>query len=76
MTKLNEVIARVRALPEQDRDDIAAVLAAILDNRDRVPPLTDEQIEAVRRSQEAVRHGEIASDEEMNALWRRFGLEG
>jgi hypothetical protein len=76
MTKLNEVIARVRALPEQDRDDIAAVLAAILDNRDRVPPLTDEQVEAVRRSQEAVRRGEIASDEEMNALWRRFGLEG
>jgi hypothetical protein len=76
MTKLNEVIARVRALPEQDWDDIAAVLAAILDNRDRVPPLTDEQVEAVRRSQEAVRRGEIASDEEMNALWRRFGLEG
>ena len=76
MTKLNEVIARVRALPEQDRDDIAAVLAAILDNRDRVPPLTDEQVEAVRRSQEAVRRGEIASDEEMNALWHRFGLEG
>ena len=76
MTKLTEVIARVRALPEQDRDDIAAVLAAILDNRDRVPPLTDEQVVAVRRSQEAVRRGEIASDEEMNALWRRFGLEG
>ncbi len=76
MTKLNEVIARVRALPEQDRDDIAAVLAAILDNRDRVRPLTDEQVEAVRRSQEAVRRGEIASDEEMSALWRRFGLEG
>ena len=76
MTKLNEVIARVRALPEQDRDDIAAVLAAILDNRDRVPPLTDEQVEAVRRSQEAVRRGEIASDEEMNALWHLFGLEG
>jgi hypothetical protein len=76
MTKLNEVIARVRALPEQDRDDIAAVLAAILDNRDRVRPLTDEQVEAVRRSQEAVRRGEIASDEEMNALWHLFGLEG
>jgi alkylhydroperoxidase family enzyme len=76
MTKLNEVIARVRSLSQEDQDDIAAVLAAILNNRDSVPPLTDEQVEAVRRSQEAVRRGETASDEEMNALWRRFGLEG
>ncbi len=76
MTKLDEVIARLRALPEEDQDDIVEVLTAILDNRDGVPPLTDEQVEAVRRSQEAVRRGEIASDGEMSALWRRFGLEG
>ena len=77
MTKLlDEVIARVRALPEEDQDDIAEVLAAVLDNRESVPPLTDEQVEAVKRSQEAVRRGEVASNEEMNELWRRFGLEG
>jgi hypothetical protein len=75
MTKLlDDVIARVRALPASDQDDIAALLAEVVDNRESVPPLTDEQLEQVRRAQEAVRRGEIATDEEMDELWRRFGL--
>jgi uncharacterized protein YbjT (DUF2867 family) len=75
MTKmLDKIIARVRALPDADQDDIAEVLAAVLDNRESVPPLTDEQVEEVKRTQEAVRRGEIATDEEMDELWRRFGL--
>lgn len=75
MTKLlDEVIEKVRALPEEDQDQIAEVLAAVLHGNESVPPLTDEQVEAVKRTQEAVRRGEVASDEEMDELWRRFGL--
>ena len=75
MTKmLDKLIARVRALPDTDQDDIAEVLAAVLDNKENVLPLTDEQVEEVKRTQEAVRRGEIATDAEMNELWRRFGL--
>jgi uncharacterized protein YpuA (DUF1002 family) len=75
MTKLlDEVVARVRTLPVDDQDDIAAFLAEVLHNRENVPPLTDEQVEEVRRTQEAARRGEFATDEEMDELWRRFGL--
>ena len=75
MTKmLDKMIARVRALPDTDQDDIAEVLAAVLDNKENVLPLSDEQVEEVKRTQEAVRRGEIATDSEMNELWRRFGL--
>ncbi|HEX8168312.1 MAG TPA: hypothetical protein VF601_21310 [Beijerinckiaceae bacterium] len=75
MTKLlDEVIAKVRALPKEDQDQIAEVLAAVLHGNEHVPPLTDEQVETVRRTQDAVRRGEISSDEEMDELWRRFGL--
>ena len=75
MTKLlDEVIARVRALPVRDQDDIAVFLAEVVHNRESVPPLTDEQLEEVRRTQEAVRRGEVATDDEMDQLWRRFGL--
>ena len=75
MTKmLDKMIARVRALPDTDQDDIAEVLAAVLDNKENVLPLSDEQVEEVKRTQEAVRRGEIATDAEMNELWRRFGL--
>jgi hypothetical protein len=75
MTKLlDEVIAKMRALPDEDQDDIAEVLAAVLHNRDGVPPLTDEQVDEVRRTQDAVRRGEVATDQEMDELWSRFGL--
>jgi hypothetical protein len=75
MTKLlDEVIAKMRALPAEAQDDIAELLAAVLHNREGVLPLTDEQVEEVRRTQEAVRRGDVATDEEMDELWRRFGL--
>jgi hypothetical protein len=75
MTKLlDQVLARVRALPEEEQDQIAELVAAVLHHGETASPLTDEQVEEVKRTQEAVRRGEVATDEEMDELWRRFGL--
>jgi hypothetical protein len=75
MTKLlDQVLAKVRALPEEEQDQIAELVAAVLQHGDTASPLTDEQVEEVKRTQEAVRRGEVATDEEMDELWRRFGL--
>lgn len=75
MTKLlDEMIAKVRTLPEEEQDQIAEVLAAVLHQNETVSPLTDDEVELVKRTQEAVRRGEVATDEEMDELWRRFGL--
>jgi uncharacterized protein YpuA (DUF1002 family) len=75
MTKLlDQVLARLRALPEQEQDEIAELVAAVLHNKETASPLTDEQVDEVKRTQAAVRRGEVATDEEMDELWRRFGL--
>jgi hypothetical protein len=39
--------------------------------------LSDEQVEEVKRRQQAIRDGRtrFATDEEMNALWKACGLE-
>jgi len=39
--------------------------------------LTDEQVEEVKRRQQALREGtsRFVTDEEMNAFWKRCGLE-
>ena len=75
MTKLlDEAIERVRALPEDDQDQVAEVLMAVLRKEDEAYRLTDEQLRTVRRTQEAVRRGEVASEDEVRELWGRFGL--
>lgn len=71
---LDEAIEKVRALSADDQDRVAEVLLAVVEESGNSYRLTDEQVEAVRRAQEAARRGEIATDEEMNELWRRFGL--
>jgi dihydrodipicolinate synthase/N-acetylneuraminate lyase len=74
MTKrLDEAIAKVRALPEDHQDQVADVLFAVLQTGD-APDLTDEELETVRQSREAIRRGDVATDEEMEEVWRRFGL--
>jgi hypothetical protein len=72
--RFDEVIQKVRALPEHDQEQVAEVLMAVLETHDRVAPLSDDDLETVKRTQEAVRRGEVATDQEMDELWRRFGL--
>ncbi len=75
MTKLlDEAIERARALPEADQDQVAEVLMAVVQKSRAAYRLTDEQAETVQRTQDAVRQGAIATEDDMDALWRRFGL--
>jgi predicted transcriptional regulator len=75
MTKLlDEAIAKLKALPEQDQDRIADLLLelAAADGADH--ELTPEQIREVEIAMEQAARGEFASDEEMAEIWRRFDL--
>jgi hypothetical protein len=75
MTKrLDQAIARIRTLPDKDQDQLAEVLFAVLQAEHGGPELTDEELETVRRTQESVRGGDLATDHEMDEVWRRFGL--
>ena len=77
MTKLLEqAIATVRNLSEEDQDAAADAVFAHLAKDHRTFALTDEQIEDVKRIQRGLRDGREhrATEGDMAALWRKCGL--
>jgi putative addiction module component (TIGR02574 family) len=77
MTKLLEdAIAQARKLPENEQDAVAEALFAHIASSDVSYRLTDDQVEEVKQRQQALREGKsrFATDEEMDALWKKCGL--
>jgi hypothetical protein len=76
MTKLLEdAIATVRTLPEEEQDAVADAMFAHLAGREDYR-LTEEQIEEVKQIQQELHDGKLrlASDEEMASFWKKLGL--
>jgi hypothetical protein len=76
MTKLLDVaVETVRRLPPETQDEIArAMLALAGDESDDVYVLTPEERAAIAESEAEVARGEFATDEEVRAVWAKFGL--
>jgi len=75
MTKLLEqAIEKVQRLPETEQNRAVELLLGFADSGQARYRLTDEQLAEVERARQEAREGKFASDEEMAALWRRFGL--
>ncbi len=75
MTKLLEkAIERVRALPDQDQDALAVQLLAMADASWEAVELDEETRAAIREGLEQARRGEFVPDEEIEAIWQRYGL--
>jgi hypothetical protein len=74
MTKLLEhAIATIRELPEQEQDVAAKFLLGFANpDADRYQ-LTEAQVAEVELAKQEVRVGKIATDAEMEDVWRRFG---
>jgi hypothetical protein len=75
MTKLLEAaIATVRALPEREQDVAARFLLAFCNPDASDYPLSDDQAAEIEQAKREVREGKVATEAEMNDVWRRFGL--
>jgi predicted transcriptional regulator len=75
MTKvLEEVIEKVRRLPEDRQAYVAEVLEQIVANDDVLFVVPDEHRAAVLEGLGQAERGEFATDEEMAALWKKCGL--
>ena len=75
MTKLLEkAIERARALTDEDQDALAVAMLTIAEDATLHEPLDDETRAAIRRGVEEARRGKLASEEEVAARWRRYGL--
>jgi hypothetical protein len=68
--QLDEVIARLRELPEERQQAAAVVLLDFLDHDEEDIELTPEQIAEIEA---ALKDDDVATDEEVEAFFARFG---
>jgi hypothetical protein len=72
---LEQAIAKARTLPEEDQDALGAMLLSMTDDEAAdIVHLDDETRAAIREGLEQARRGEFVPDEEIEALWKRYGL--
>jgi len=64
----------VSGLPDADQELAAKFLLDFANPDAHRYQLTDAQIAEVELAKREVREGKIATEQEMNDLWRRFGL--
>jgi len=69
---LEEAIARVERLPERDQELAAEFLLGFANPDAHRYQLSDHQVTEVELARREVREGKIASDSEMDEVWRRF----
>jgi hypothetical protein len=76
MTKiLEQAIAKVRGLADEDQDALGAVLLSLADELpNRADALDEETREAIRNGLAQAQRGEFVPDEEIQALWKRYDL--
>ena len=76
MTKILErAIAKARELSEEDQDAIGAVLLSLTDELPgHVDDFDEETRAAIREGLAQARRGKFVPDEDIQALWRRYGL--
>jgi len=75
MTKLlDRGIEAVSKLPPDQQDVAGELLLELARSRPAEYGLTPEQVEEVRQALEEADRGEFATDEEVEAVWRKFGL--
>ena len=65
-----EVLERVATWPQEDQEELAEVAREIEGRRDGVYVLNDDEKTAIA----AARRGGIATDEDVNTLWRHLGI--
>jgi hypothetical protein len=74
MTKLLEqAIAKVRKLTDEEQDAVALTILAMAEADRSTLPLDDETRAAILEGLEQARRGEFVPDEEIEALWKRYG---
>ncbi len=75
MTKLFErALEAVKKLPEGAQDDIARIVLQLAGAEDEPVSLSEEERAAIAMSKAAAARGEFATDEQIDAVWRKYGL--
>lgn len=72
---LDHAVERVRALPPDQQDEFARVLLRLAGEDDQaVYELTAQEEASLENSRAQAARGEFATDEEIRAVWAKYGL--
>ena len=74
MKMMKEAIAVLHELPEERQETIARAILDYASHDDGVYHLTDEERTEVRTGIAEIKRGEIASEEEVGAVYSRIGV--
>jgi predicted transcriptional regulator len=75
MTQLFEhAVETVRSLPAETQDELARLLLQLAGEDQPVVQLTPEEEAALDESMRQAERGEFATDEEVRAIWAKYGL--
>jgi hypothetical protein len=75
MTKeqIKAILDRVLSWPPERQQDAAEMLMVLEAQEGELYHPSDDEWAAIQEGLDQARRGEFASDEEMEALWKRFG---
>lgn len=68
---LEQAIEKIKTLSKERQEYAAEVLEEIAEEGDEVYPLSNEERRLVREGLAELDRGEVVSDEEMAAFWKR-----
>jgi hypothetical protein len=76
MTKdqIDAVLESVRSWPQQDQEELVELAREIAARRTGVFHMTNEEYVAVREGLTQARRGEFVPDDEMESLWKKYGV--
>jgi hypothetical protein len=76
MTKeqINAVLESIRSWPQPDQEELVEFAREIEARRTGIYVMTDEERAAVREGFDQARRGDFVPDEEMDALWKKYGV--
>jgi predicted transcriptional regulator len=75
MTELLEKAVRAaKSLPPTLQDEIARTILLLAEEESEPVPLTADERAAIAASKAAAERGEFATDEEVRAIWAKYGL--
>jgi len=72
-TLLDIAIAKARELPPEQQDVLAVLILSVAEDDAALPQMDDESRRAIREGLEEARRGAFIPDDEIEALWKRYG---
>lgn len=69
---LNRAIARTRTMPPEMQDEVARLVLLYAGEAEPIIQLTPAEETDLREADEEIARGELATEEEMQAIWAKY----